>query len=106
MEYRQRAEERKSVRQGIDFSMSYTITARRPPKPVARVQQVCKHGNALDYSRRNYMIDQPETRCQDCLEENMEAINLPNTQHIDAAEHRDDPYGIFFNVLVTEDCEQ
>ena len=33
-------------------------------------------------------------------------INLPNTRHIDAAEHRDDPYGIFFNVLVTEDCEQ
>ena len=52
------------------------------------------------------MIDQPETKCHNCLEENMEAINLPNTQHVDAAEHRDDPYGIFFNVLVTEDCEQ
>ena len=69
LEYRQRAKERKSVRQDIDFSMSYTITARRPPEPTARVQQVCKHGNALDYSRRNYKIDQPETKCQDCLKE-------------------------------------
>ena len=88
--------ERQSARQGIDFSMAYSITARSTAQAPHRVAQECKHGNALDYSDRNYLVDQPVGNCQECLDELSEAINLPSTTMIDAAEHRDDPYGIFF----------
>ena len=67
--------------------MAYSITARSTAQAPHRVHvaKECKHGNALDYSA-----------CQECLDELSEAINLPSTTMIDAAEHRDDPYGIFF----------